>query len=335
MRKYKLTPEHEARFPEWRDRWVKIGLSTERADFDRAETAVRGMYRAAGLDEPLGVLRMGSPYSAILGGYYAHAILSALIPQQVEWQVERQVRQQVRQQVERQVMQQVERQVELDKIEKTFGLSVHDYRGASLWPAWPAYVSFLIEHGLISADTQAVANYLLDQEIAETCGLVWFSSAVAAISDRPECINLDAEGRLHCETGPAIRYPDGWSLYAWHGTVLPERWIMERATIDPTEILREENVELRAAGAACIGWPRMLTALDYKIIDADPDPMHGELIELRLEGLPKPGRFLKAWCPRNGDIVEGVPDNIKTVIEAQAWRVGLTPAEFSYPTVRT
>jgi len=164
---------------------------------------------------------------------------------------------------------------------------------------------------------------------------VWFSSAVAAISDRPECINLDAEGRLHCETGPAIRYPDGWSLYAWHGTVLPERWIMERATIDPTEILREENVELRAAGAACIGWPRMLTALDYKIIDADPDPMHGELIELRLEGLPKPGRFLKAWCPRNGDIVEGVPDNIKTVIEAQAWRVGLTPAEFSYPTVRT
>jgi len=79
----------------------------------------------------------------------------------------------------------------------------------------------------------------------------------------------------------------------------------------------------------------MLSALDYKIVDADPDPSHGELIELRLEGLPKPGRFLKAECPRNGIIVEGVPPEIKTVKAAQAWRVGLKPSEFSYPEVRT
>jgi hypothetical protein len=164
---------------------------------------------------------------------------------------------------------------------------------------------------------------------------VWLSSDVAAISDRPEVINRDAQGRLHRENGPAVRYRDGWSLFAWHGTMLPERWILERETIDPQEILREPNVEIRAAGAACIGWPRMLSALDYKVLDSDPDPTHGELIEIKLNGLPKPGRFLKAWCPRNDWIVEGVPDNIKTVIEAQSWRVGLTPAEFSYPGVRT
>ena len=59
------------------------------------------------------------------------------------------------------------------------------------------------------------------------------------------------------------------------------------------------------------------------------------LIELRLEGLPRPGRFLKAECPRNGTIVEGVPNEIGTVLAAQAWRVGLKPDQFSYPTHRT
>lgn len=79
----------------------------------------------------------------------------------------------------------------------------------------------------------------------------------------------------------------------------------------------------------------MLSVLDSKTIDHDPDPSHGDLIELRLPGLDQPGRFLKAECPRNGTIVEGVPGNIKTVLEAQAWRVGLHPTEFSYPAVRT
>jgi hypothetical protein len=79
----------------------------------------------------------------------------------------------------------------------------------------------------------------------------------------------------------------------------------------------------------------MLAALSSKLIDHDPDPSHGDLIDLRLPGLDEPGRFLKAECPRNGTIVEGVPRNINTVLEAQAWRVGLTPSEFLYPPVRT
>jgi hypothetical protein len=142
---------------------------------------------------------------------------------------------------------------------------------------------------------------------------------------------------LHCENGPALAYRDGWALHCWHGTVLPAHWIEQRATIDPAEILAERDVEKRAAGAACVGWARMLSALDYRLIDADPDPLHGELIEIpgdRL-GLPNAGRFLKAECPRNGTICEGVPPHINTVLEAQAWRVAIPVDEFQYPQVRT
>jgi len=40
----KLTPEQEARFPEFVKKWVDIGLSTEPADFDAATEAALKAY---------------------------------------------------------------------------------------------------------------------------------------------------------------------------------------------------------------------------------------------------------------------------------------------------
>jgi len=329
-----LTFEHTAKFAEHRAEWIAAGLSTASADFDRAEQAVRKIYQATCDKEPLVVLRMGSPYAAIMGGYLAWAMLDGLRVAG-DGEVWQQVGQQVEQQVWQQVGQQVRQQVELQKISKKYGLSIYDYRAANLWAGWHAYVTFFIENGFLEGTTKAVEHYQLDREVAESCGLVWYSSAVATISDRPEALHRDEQGRLHCETGPAILYRDGWSIHAWHGTVVPAHWIDQRDSLTPGEILEIENVEQRAAGIAILGMAKFLALLPHKVIDADPDPMHGELLEVRLVGLPRPGRFLKAWCPRNGDICEGVPSNISTVLAAQAWRVGLEPHEFSYPTVRT
>src|SRR5581483_639247 len=105
----------------------------------------------------------------------------------------------------------------------------------------------------------------------------------------------------------SMRYRDGWSLWHWHGTPVPEHWITQRDKLDPSEVLKSKNVEQRAAGAAIVGWPKMVTKLKRKIIDGDPDTDIGALIELTLPGLREPGRFLQALCVRNGTIVEGCP----------------------------
>jgi hypothetical protein len=86
----------------------------------------------------------------------------------------------------------------------------------------------------------------------------------------------------------------------------------------------------------------MLDVLKARVIhDSGNDDM-GQLIELTLPGLEKPGRFLKARCPRNGIVVEGVPyisdiDGlpIDTALAAQAWRVGDAMSEYEHPTRRT
>ena len=199
---------------------------------------------------------------------------------------------------------------------------------------WIAWGKFAEKIGVkLKLDTSRRLDIM--DRIGAQCEWWWPFENVVIASEKPRIVRWDDDRRLHCENGPAVEYADGYSLFAWHGRRLPARWVLERDTIDPTEILREQNVETKAAGLACIGMARMLSALDAKVIDRDPNPAHGELIEVRLEGLPKPGRYLKAECPRNGTICEGVPDTITTVIEAQAWRVGLHPSEFRYPEYRT
>jgi len=48
----KLTKKQEARFPEFVDKWIKIGLSTEPANREKSEKAIRGLYGLAKLKEP-------------------------------------------------------------------------------------------------------------------------------------------------------------------------------------------------------------------------------------------------------------------------------------------
>ena len=73
-----LTPEQESRIPEWIEKWVKIGLSTEPADFDKAIAAAKKAYSLCGLDQPLIILKVGSPYAATIGGAIAYKILKDL-----------------------------------------------------------------------------------------------------------------------------------------------------------------------------------------------------------------------------------------------------------------
>ena len=40
--------------------------------------------------------------------------------------------------------------------------------------------------------------------------------------ERPSVLNLDEEGRLHCEDGPAMAFRDGYSLFYYHGEEIPK-----------------------------------------------------------------------------------------------------------------
>ena len=162
------------------------------------------------------------------------------------------------------------------------------------------------------------------------------------ISDRPEILTVDDQNRPHNEVGPFCRWRDGSALYSWHGARVPARWIEQRDTLDPAEVLKEKNVEIKSAGVSIIGMSRMFDILGGKVIDDSGDDDIGQLVEVTLPGLPEPGRYLRASCPRNGTIMEGVPHvsdidglPINTALAAQAWRIGEPQSQYAHPSSRT
>lgn len=73
----------------------------------------------------------------------------------------------------------------------------------------------------------------------------WFvpHEGVCWLGERPDTLSTDRQGRLHCVSGPALRYRDGFTLFAYKGAAVPSwiiahperislRWI--DAEIDPT-----------------------------------------------------------------------------------------------------
>jgi hypothetical protein len=104
----KLTPEQEAQIPAIRDEFLRIGLSTEPADFDAAEQAARDAYAVAGLPAPELFIRLASPMEGAIG---AVILKGTRIGESVRAQVRAQVWDQVRAQVWDQVRAQVGDQV--------------------------------------------------------------------------------------------------------------------------------------------------------------------------------------------------------------------------------
>jgi len=214
----------------------------------------------------------------------------------------------------------------------------HFWFGGAFWSTWPAFESFFREVCELRLDGDFSERAAAYATCSRTAGYWWPNKRFIIASERPAEIHLQ-DGRLHNPAGPAVLYRDGWGISAWRGVVVPDHWIAKRETLDPAEVLACKNVEQRAVGMEIVGWPKALEVLDAKIVDSDEDPDHGDIIDLILPGIPEPGRFLRAYCPRNNLIVEGVPlisdidgKPINTVKAAQAWSWGYAEADFEYPT---
>src|SRR4051794_24229181 len=73
-----LTDAQRARFGEWGDRWVEIGLRTGPADRERFEAAMRDCYDYAGLEWPGVVVWVPSPLVLAIAAPAAASMLEAL-----------------------------------------------------------------------------------------------------------------------------------------------------------------------------------------------------------------------------------------------------------------
>jgi len=167
-------------------------------------------------------------------------------------------------------------------------------------------------------------------ELMQHSGWMMPYENICFISDRHSQINLDERGRLHCETGPAIEYSDGFSVHAWNGMIFPEEWIQNKPSASDAVYIR--NGEHRRIACEMLGWEHILNELDVDTIDKDIDPEIGELVEASINYEAQ--KFLRVTCGTGRDFAIAVPPEMTTARQANAWTWGLEASEYK-PEVRT
>jgi len=313
-----LTEEQASQMKGWADKWIDIGLSTEPADFELAKDAAMRAYDLIGTPRPATVLTASSPYAATLAGAIAVSKLSLL--------------KDVAQPISKETTDVLIKQVPSKKRED-FKDVLYNSGISSLWAGFASFATFFRD--VCGLDDEVfLKNLQVNEDLVRSCGWTWWHEEVVVISDRPEFIKRDDEGRLHGETGPSIQYRDGWSLYHWHGVAIPKEWVTSNKP-SAREALKWPNIEQRRCACEIIGWANILAELKSRVIDRDDDVEIGTLLEVNLPDSGKE-RFLQVQCGTGRTFAIPVPPTVKTALEANAWTYGLEDVLNQFkPEVRT
>jgi hypothetical protein len=217
-----------------RDRWIRYARSAEPADRPAAEAALGAAYLAAGRTAPGSVIWAPSPLAgcraaaAIPGEPLREVLRDRVLAAATDREAscaDPALRAEVRAGVTEQVWQ----------------LAWHrlwsPLRDAIREQAPPQVQEQVYRAGYGQHDAARLAGYdalstvdpALDclAALARTAGWWWAYPEAAVLTERPVLLHLDEQGELHHDTGPALSYPDGWSLWAWHGVQVP-RELVER-----------------------------------------------------------------------------------------------------------
>ena len=367
-----LTSEQAAALGVYRTRWAAIRRSTISAARGVAEDGVRLAYRAAGLDPPARIVWCDGPIALSHLALRTSGADGANVKSAILHRPHRQAAASVGKRLHRRVQAEVESRVSsvdplvehaaevvmqgaaqedgplLDRLRRARPLSWSYVLHALLLGHQGLRFEAIGQHELswlgaydyyrdiigLRAETEVLQGLsLLAQSLswlqphARTCWLV----------ERPDRLRGDVRDRLHDDGAPALRFRDGWSVWAWKGVVVPSWLIKNPERITLTMIDHEQNVQIRrcmidimtperyvAQGGAVrvaedetgVLWRKTWLSADawaaVEVINATPEP----------DGTRR-HFFLQ------------VPAHMRTAREAVAWTYGLSAATYKQLTVRT
>ncbi|MGF1452793.1 MAG: DUF6745 domain-containing protein [Opitutales bacterium] len=128
------------------------------------------------------------------------------------------------------------------------------------------FLSFFRDVAAMDLDFSALAPVeLLFRNISEG----WHMRGLSVVSELPVECHHDANLRLHCETGPAMRWADGTAIYAWHGKRVRPRLITHCEDLTAETIEAEPNLTTRRVMLELFGEARFIASINAKKIHED------------------------------------------------------------------
>lgn len=367
-----LTQAQRAALVRYRARWAAIRRSTQPADRGAAEDGMRLAYESAGLKPPARFVWCESPIAlsrlaraaSRADGRNVKSIVVDNPHRQVMARMRRRICAAISLEVNKTVSPADELVAAAAELIAQFTGPAHD--GTSLLTrirnsrplSWSSVLDVLLGGGFreATAGPQELSwlgtyEYFrtvlgLKEETAPLLGLLLVATnagwlrpheRTCWLSERPNLLRGDPRDRLHNASGPALRFPDGWAVWAWKGAEIPS-WIIERperitlATID-----RETDVRLRRC-MIDIMTPARYVALGGAFRVAEDEtgilwrrtwPAHDAWAAVEV---------INATPEQNGTrkhFFLQVPAHIRTARAAVAWTYGLRPRAYRRLTTRT
>ena len=306
----KLTPQQIARFQEFRDKWMDVGLSTEKANRKEAVEGIYLAYEKAGLKAPKVVwcsspMVQGLTRSIILDKEWAS--VGASVGDSVGASVWASVGDSVR-----------------DSVWASVRDSVYGQHDAG----WLSFYSFFRDVFRLKKQTEKLNGLF---ELAQSCGWILPHKNICFASERHNILNRDEQGRLHNPSGPALMYPDGFGVWAIHGVRLPEYIIERPQEITCDKIESQQNSEIRRVMIEKYGTSRYLIDSGAKEIHRTGDNVLYRKQISNDEALQMV-RVLNSTPELTGERKEyflRVPPGITTANNAVAWTFDMSPKEYA------
>jgi len=137
---------------------------------------------------------------------------------------------------------------------------------------WLAFYDFVRQIG-VTYNEGTAARFGAYRAYASSCGVAYLYPEVAFVSDRPERISFDHQRRLHADDGPAVRWRDGYGIYAWRGHRVQDELIEQRQERTAKQITAISNAEHRRVAIEIYGHvhgpERFATDLGAKLVGED------------------------------------------------------------------
>ncbi len=155
--------------------------------------------------------------------------------------------------------------------------------------------------------------------LIRACRFWWLFQGIAILCPHPQHISFDRHNQLHAQGQPALAYHSSFSLYAWHGTLVPQTY----AVIDPTQwkvewLLHHRNpIDVRQALIQAMGYEVIIQELQTQTLDIWENY---ELLQVPYDLDYEPIHLLKVTDPATAQIQAlRVPALITSAFEAICW----------------
>lgn len=242
----KLTPEQESKLEVYKEKWINIGLDTNRFTKEQTESIINPFYEKILQKKQVPVYIFENPIKAWNGVLLLNIIKNDSI------KIDPKIKEKIQEELNSGIFSKDQQEL-LDSINPKI-----DFINPYIYGSFDSWYSFYdyFDNEVFKLEKRDL--FYIVTELSKL-GLTWCCDEFCVVCQKPSLIKM-VDGKLHCEDGPAIMYDEDFKVYSLNGVRVPEYLVMTRAEdLSMDFFMKEKNADIKAEFVRKYGIDRMVS----------------------------------------------------------------------------